>query len=318
MPTSSYSRAAGAHPVDEPGEDAAGPLPLVLGEPPGAEVEAAPLLVEQPLQLGQVGFRRRCRRDLVHERAEGGRDLLAVAGADVLQQRADLAAQERVDARRADRHRPVGVGDRAVVGERREAPPLRRDRRRARRPRPAGPARPAAAVRRSASVSGSHTAARSSATSAPRCTPRSCGVSGRSPSIGSSSSRKREGCSSSPTDRGDHEPLPGPGDGDVEQPAFLGELHRHRRAAGRVAAGQHVDEQFRAEQRAAPAQVGPAAFLHVGDADEVPLEALARVRGEDRRRRPAPGRRRPGCRRESAGRRGDRRTRGPTPAAAGR
>ncbi len=52
--------------------------------------------------------------------------------------------------------------------------------------------------------------------------------------------------------------------------------------AGPIAAGQHVDEQLRPEQRAAPAQVGPAAFLHVRDADEVPLQALAGVRGQDR------------------------------------
>ena len=44
-----------------------------------------------------------------------GRAELTVVGADVLQQCAQLAAQEGVDARRAHRHRPVGIGDRALV-----------------------------------------------------------------------------------------------------------------------------------------------------------------------------------------------------------
>ena len=64
---------------------------------------------------------------------------------------------------------------------------------------------------------------------------------------------------------------PGAGGRDVEQPPLLGQLRVAATADGRgVDAGHRVDELFGAEQRTAPAQVRPAALLHVRDARRGP------------------------------------------------
>ena len=83
--------------------------------------------------------------------------------------------------------------------------------------------------------------------------------------------------------RGDHQPAPGPGAGDVEQPALLGDP----RARSGTGLG-HV-----ARRRAGPARaasrggVRPAsALLHAGDHDELPLQTLGPVGGEHPDRRP--------------------------------
>ena len=86
--------------------------------------------------------------------------------------------------------------------------------------------------------------------------------------------------------------VPGPGAGDVEQPALLGEQLRRARPAGtQPVAVEPVGRQ----QGAAAAQVGPDALLHAGDDHERPLQALGAVGGEQaygrRREPPAP----PGC-----------------------
>ena len=48
---------------------------------------------------------------------------------------------------------------------------------------------------------------------------------------------------------------------------------------GLTAGRKDIDELLGSEQRTAPAQVGPDAFLHARDGDDVPLKALCRVRG---------------------------------------
>ncbi len=75
------------------------------------------------------------------------------------------------------------------------------------------------------------------------------------------------------------------GDGDVEQPPLFGKSGRNRlqctrraRVLGITAGREDVDELLRSEQRPATAQVGPDAFLHTRDRDDVPLEALRSVR----------------------------------------
>ena len=168
-----------------------------------------------------------------------------------------------------------------------------------------------------ADVAGSHTAARSSATSPPRCTPR-CGARERAIAVDRVEFVEEPGrLLLVAGDRGDDELATGPGRGDVEEPALLGELRRRGRA-GCIAPGEDVDEQFRTEQRAAPAQIRPAALLHLRDADEIPLETLARVRGEHGDRLGSRGcpwtARRPG----SAAPPGARRTGRPAHRAAGR
>ena len=77
-------------------------------------------------------------------------------------------------------------------------------------------------------------------------------------------------------DRGDQQPLAGPGAGDVEQPALLGEQGLHRRGRQQPVGADPVGLQ----QRRAPAQVGPALLLDVRHHDEPPLQALGPVRGE--------------------------------------
>ena len=77
-----------------------------------------------------------------------------------------------------------------------------------------------------------------------------------------------------------HGACPGASQRDIEQPPLLGQLGRDERDTRAVAAGQQVDQQLRAEQRTAPAQIGPDAFLHVRDADEIPFQALAGVCGQ--------------------------------------
>ena len=65
----------------------------------------------------------------------------------------------------------------------------------------------------------------------------------------------------------------------VAAPRRAAPRRRHaRRHPGRPATSTSRSD---AEQRAAPAQVRPAALLHARDAHDVPLQALARVRGED-------------------------------------
>ena len=89
-------------------------------------------------------------------------------------------------------------------------------------------------------------------------------------------------------DRGDDQAVAGSGDGDVEQPALLGQqlgppVGGRRLAVGleradlrRLGGGRQV---VGTEQRAPQPQVGPDALLHAGHDDERPLEALAGVGG---------------------------------------
>ena len=82
-------------------------------------------------------------------------------------------------------------------------------------------------------------------------------------------------------DRSHQQQPAGPGGGDVEQPPLLDELLEQQAAADRRPLGEQVHQQVDAEQRATPTQVRPAALLHPGHADHLPLQALAGVRGED-------------------------------------
>ena len=82
--------------------------------------------------------------------------------------------------------------------------------------------------------------------------------------------------------RGDHEPPSGPGAGDVEQPPLLGDPGR-----GRLDLAQPVRaEPVRLEQRTPPPDVGPHALLDAGHHDQVPLQPLGAVGGQQPHRRP--------------------------------
>ena len=84
-------------------------------------------------------------------------------------------------------------------------------------------------------------------------------------------------------DRADQQGVPGPGAGDVEQPALFGEQRRDPRdggAGGLRDPGQQVDEPLVAQQAAAQPQVGPGAFLDAGHGDDVPLAPAGGVRRE--------------------------------------
>ncbi len=87
---------------------------------------------------------------------------------------------------------------------------------------------------------------------------------------------------------GDHQMPAGPGDRDVEQPAFLVEqLGREGGGHGIGAGARHqhpgrrVHELVHAEQGRAHPQVGPDALLDPGHHDDIPLQALGPVRGQD-------------------------------------
>ena len=84
-------------------------------------------------------------------------------------------------------------------------------------------------------------------------------------------------------DRADQQGVPGPGAGDVEQPALFGEQRRDPRdggAGGLGDPGQQVDEPLIAQQAAAQPQIRPGAFLDAGHGDDVPLAPAGGVRGE--------------------------------------
>ena len=88
--------------------------------------------------------------------------------------------------------------------------------------------------------------------------------------------------------RAHDQPAAGPGARDVEQPALLHEQRARGHGRDEVGTTRGVDpDPVGAEQRGAAAQVGPALLLHVGDHDEVPLEALGAVGGEEPDRRAA-------------------------------
>ena len=145
-----------------------------------------------------------------------------------------------------------------LVGQRRPAPTSRPGRRRARRLRPAGPARRRRSARSLARAAGSQTTARSSATRPGRCMPRPDGgerTFGPSERVELVEEPRRLLLLAA--HRGHEQPPAGPGDRDVEQPPLLGQLAgRDGRHAGCVPAGEHVDE---ASSRAASrAGAGPA------------------------------------------------------------
>jgi hypothetical protein len=77
-------------------------------------------------------------------------------------------------------------------------------------------------------------------------------------------------------DRRDEQPLTGPGAGDVEQPALLGQHGLHAQRWQDPVAADPVGVQ----QGRPPAGVGPAPVLHVRDDDEPPLQAFGTVCGE--------------------------------------
>ena len=82
--------------------------------------------------------------------------------------------------------------------------------------------------------------------------------------------------------RAHHQPAPSPGAGDVEESSLLHQQgpRGHRRDQVGVAGVVDTDA-VGAEQGGAAAQVGPALLLDVGDDDEVPLQALGPVGGEE-------------------------------------
>ena len=105
------------------------------------------------------------------------------------------------------------------------------------------------------------------------------------PGSGSSSSRNRAAAPPRPG-TAVTTALPGPGAGDVEQPPLLGQQRGHpgHRRPGGPRAGDDVDQPLVAQHAAAQPQVGPDALLHPGHGDDVPLQALGGVRGEQRDR----------------------------------
>ena len=323
METTSRASRASCH-SHELGDHRLGLAALLLGVPGAAEVEVVPDLVEA---LGDVGVGHRVvaadqlgdRVDHLAHRGELRR--AAVVGADAgREQPAQPALHERLHLRgRQARAARRSANARSVVRAARSGRTSCPGRRRARR-RAASRARWPAAARRSgwrgrrvgdrraqvgdqgraataqrvrssswacSAASGSELVA-GTATGAPRRPrrrPRS-----RSAAAGPGSPRRRRAAAPRPASwRPATRPTP---------PA----------AACVGAVGAAVDQLLAAEQRAAPPQVGPDALLDVRDADDVPLEALGAVRGQDARRPRRRATARRGCRRGSPGRRGRRGT----------
>ena len=87
--------------------------------------------------------------------------------------------------------------------------------------------------------------------------------------------------------RGDNEPFLRAGDGDVEQPALLGQQLGRQQGGVDVGAGiltgaaRGLGQLVDAQQRAAHAQVRPGLLLDAGHHHDVPLQALGAVRGQD-------------------------------------
>ncbi len=280
---------------------------LVVGEPGCAEVDGVPHRVQLTLELLERLVVGGVRGEVVHQRAERRRRRprrrarRAAASACAVR-------RSRNDSTRDGLTRTGRSGSATAASVDSGARPHQSSGSAPRTPAAASRASSAAAARRSPArtVSGSaQTTARSSATSPGRWTPRIGGAGGRGASTcrrGSSSSSSREGCSSSPATAVTTRCCARAGRRDVEQPAFLGELRVQRSGAADVDAAHRVDECLGAEQRPAAAQVRPAALLHAGDAHEIPFQALARVRGQDRDGGRLRARAVRTCRRGSAGR----------------
>src|SRR5215469_11030664 len=93
------------------------------------------------------------------------------------------------------------------------------------------------------------------------------------------------------TDSCDDDLAPRPRHRDVKQPPLLGEQPGDRRngadsgtraSLAWIAAGHDVGKFVHAEERAALAEVGPAALLNTRDDDQVPLQPLGPVGRENR------------------------------------
>ncbi len=74
--------------------------------------------------------------------------------------------------------------------------------------------------------------------------------------------------------------------GDVEQPPFLGEQlvgggHGGGLGGRELRTRRDLDKLVHAEQRTAHPEIRPAAFLHAGHDDDIPLQALGPVRRQD-------------------------------------
>ena len=208
--------------------------------------------------------------DLVHEDADvlgPHRRPVAAAGP---QHPLEAAAPEAVDARRRHPHRVAGAPPGPVVGEVAQGPPLRRvGAGHALAGEPAergdGLAAPGRVVGGEGPAQVGHEPLEG----------QRAGHVGERPRVRQRVDDVEEGRGLLvlAAHGGDDEPLPGPGDGHVEEPGLV---VAHLRPGGpRVAgaAGDEVDEVRGAEQRAAQAQVGPHPLLHPGDDDEVPLQA---------------------------------------------
>ena len=138
-----------------------------------AEVERRPPLVQQRLELCQVGVRRR------RPPRPRGRACPATRDSDSPSRAPRSCSSARSSQRRKESMRDgltgtgrVGIGDRARRRTAAPVPTTRRDRRRARPPRPAGPARRRPRRSSSARPPGSQTTARSSATRPRQVAPR--------------------------------------------------------------------------------------------------------------------------------------------------
>ena len=233
-----------------------------------------------------------------HPLGEGVQDLAQVGrlvhGGDAarlaLEEPLGGADEDRLQHARRDRHRALGVADRLDgAGGAAGAPPGGRGRRTApaggRRPplppgqRAGGPP-PRAAARE---TSGSAAVRRSSATSPPRDRGR-----GGRPSWCSmrdaellEEPRRLLAVVVGGAHRADHQPATRAGAGDVEEAALLHQERPGGDGRDEVGVTGAVDpDPVGAQQRRAAAQVGPALLLDVRHDDEVPLEALGPVGGE--------------------------------------
>ena len=203
-----------------------------------------------------------------------------VVGPEAAQQLPQLAPEERIDARRADAHRAIGLRDRPGTGQLGQPPPLLGMR--------AGYASlgqpgqlhgcllPGDVLRPRIAHGGAQLCDQARQMHAARRRGNRALTLDRIQLV-----QEAGGLFVLPDDRRDDQPATSAGDGDVEQPPLLGQLWRERRDAARVPPGDDIDEQLRTEQRAPLAQIGPRSFLDVGYADEIPFQPLAGMCGED-------------------------------------
>ena len=273
-------------------------MPFPAGEPAGTEldlVEPAGHVVDQrgTVDLGVGGEHRRRVYQVADPLLRGGPGASAVP----FQQPTQAAPLHTLHGGRCDRDRLVLVVQRPVVGQRRQTPPVGR----------VGPGYPRLGQpgqvrgrdrppvgRRTGVGQGAPQLGHQGRQSERPGQPRRDRVLLRilSGQLGQEPGRLLLPVAGG--DRGDDHPLPGPGHRDGEQPALLVQQRGGLPDRAQLPPGQDVDQLLGAQDAAAQPEIGPDPFLYAGHQDDLPLQPLGGVGGQDAYRRAPVGRLRDG------------------------